>query len=89
MSRQQDYIRDVRRATVNLWESINFLLSAQAEWNALDYTNTLADGEGDNTGYTKAEVSAVVFTTANAIETLLDQVPALHLRAQEEKLSIT
>lgn len=72
MSREQDFITEARDANSKIWEGINALKSLQREWNALDYGTTLDDGEGENTGITKAEVGAVVFDTANALITVLD-----------------
>jgi hypothetical protein len=69
--RQQDYITIVRQKNRQLWDAINELQALQREWNALDYGNTLAAGEGDNTGVTAAEVGSVVFDTTNAFVTVL------------------
>lgn len=71
---QQDYISNARnnaRAILNAYESL--IGSMQDEWNALDYGNTLEDGQGENAGITKAEVGSVVFDTANALKTLFAQ----------------
>ena len=67
MGRQQDFITEARQANQAIWDGINALVALQREWNALDYGNTLADGEGANAGYTKTEVGSVVFDTANAM----------------------
>jgi hypothetical protein len=72
MSREQDFITIAREAARQVWEGINTLKSLQREWNALDYGNTLPDGEGANAGITEAEVGAVVFATADALEDTLD-----------------
>ena len=72
-SRQSDYIGEVRKEARKLWDAINALKALQLEYNALDYGNTLPDGEGDNEGYTKAEVGSVVFDTTEAILTLFGQ----------------
>ena len=69
--RPQDYISVVRQNNKQLWDALNNLVALQREYNALDYGTTLADGEGDNTGITKAEVGAVVFDTANALAAVL------------------
>ena len=69
--RPQDYISVVRQNNKQLWDALNNLVALQREYNALDYGNTLEDGEGDNTGITKAEVGAVVFDTANALAAVL------------------
>ncbi len=71
MSRQSDYISEARAANKQLWNALQTLVELQSEWNALDYGNTLADGEGANAGYTKLEVGAVVFETANAFVAVL------------------
>lgn len=74
MARQSDFISSARAANRAIWDGLNTLKTLQREWNALDYGTTLEDGdpEGDNAGITAAEVGAVVFATADAIETLLD-----------------
>lgn len=72
-NRQQDYITEARQAAQALWAAVLQLEAMQAEWNALDYGNTLADGEGANAGYTKAEVGSVVHDTTNALRALFQQ----------------
>ena len=72
MSREQDYISLVRDANRKIWEGINQLKAFQREWQALDYGNTLDVGVGENVGLTAAQVGAVVFDTANALETTLN-----------------
>ena len=79
MAREQDYITLARNYAKNLWDAVNELEALQAEWNALDYTNTLPNGEGANEGYTAAEVGAVVFDTTNAVRTRLGQGHATNL----------
>ena len=69
--RPQDYITLARQNNKQLCDALNNLIAVQREYNALDYGNTLEDGEGDNTGITKAEVGAVVFDTANALAAVL------------------
>ena len=71
-SRQQDYISAIRTANRKIWDGLNELKSAQREWNALDYGNTLTAGEGANEGITKTMVGSVTFDTANALETTLN-----------------
>jgi len=70
--RQADYITEARQAARALWDAILKLEALQSEWNALDYGTTLSDGEGENSGYTKTEVGAVVFDTANAMRGVLN-----------------
>lgn len=72
MARNQDFITEARKRNRALWVALHELLAMQSEWNGLDYGNTLEDGIGANAGYTKTEVGAVVFDTANAIKTVLD-----------------
>lgn len=79
MSREQDYITETRTAAKELYDAILRLEALQSEWNALDYTNTLADGEGVNAGYTAVEVGAVVFDTANAMRGQLNAGHATNL----------
>jgi hypothetical protein len=69
--RDQNYITEVRQNAKKFWDAVNALKGLQPEWQALDYGNTLADGEGDNLGYNRAQVGAVVFATTDAILALL------------------
>jgi len=71
-SHQQDYISNVRAANRKIWDGLNELVSAQREWNALDYGNTLPVGEGANEGVNKTQVGAVVFDSANALVATLN-----------------
>lgn len=78
--RQQDYITIVRNNARILWNSINELKAPQAEWNALDYSNTLeTPTSGENAGITAVMVGAVVFDTANAATSLLGEGHATNL----------
>lgn len=70
-SRQQAYITEAKAQTQRFWEAFLLLKSLQEEWTSNDYTNNLADGTGENDGYSAAEVGAVVNTTINAVDTLL------------------
>lgn len=70
--RTQDYITLSRQNNKALWDALNNLVALQREWQALDYGNTLPDGDGENAGITPAEVGAVVFDTANALVAVLN-----------------
>ena len=70
-NRDQDFITEARQNARKLWDAVNALKALQAEYNALDYGSTLKDGVGENEGYTKSEVGAVVFATTDAIFNLL------------------
>lgn len=70
-TRDQLYITIVRQHNRQIWDGINALLALQREYNALDYGTTLEDGTGENAGITHAEVGAVVFDTANALQAVL------------------
>jgi len=71
MARGQDFITLARQHNKAIWDGINALVAMQREWNALDYGNTLPDGEGGNADYTADEIGAVVFDTANALVAVL------------------
>jgi len=79
MSREQDYISLVRQANRQIWDGLNQLIALQREWNALDYGSTLDTGQGENTGITAAAVGAVVFDTANALVSTLNQGHATNM----------
>lgn len=73
MARSSDYITAVRGANKAIWDGINELVALQREYVALDYGTTLvADTQGNNVGYTPAEITSVVFDTANALVAVLD-----------------
>ena len=78
-NRSQDYISLIRTANRQIWDAVNTLVSAQREWNALDYGTTLGDGEGDNEGVTKIMVGAVAFDTANAFVATLNAGHAINM----------
>lgn len=67
MSREQDFISEAKAANKAIWDNIHKLKGMQSEWNALDYGNTLDDGEGANVPLTKTEVGSVVFDTTDAL----------------------
>ena len=79
MSRQSDYITIARQEKKKLWDAVNALKALQLEYNALDYGSTLPDGVGENEGYTKSEVGAVVFATTDAILSLFSAGHATNL----------
>jgi hypothetical protein len=58
------YQQEVAIANKAVWDGINALVSAQREWNALDYGKMQVEGS--------SETGAVVFDTANALVTLLN-----------------
>ncbi len=68
MSREQDFITAARAANRQIWDGYHALRALQDEWSALDYGNTLDDGEGPNAGILAADVGAVVFATTDEIK---------------------
>jgi len=80
-NRKSDFVTEARIAVRQLWQAHQTLEKLQAEWNALDYDNTLADGgfEGENAHLNTAQVSAAVFTTPDAIRGLLTAGHATNL----------
>jgi hypothetical protein len=74
-ARDEDYVTLVRQANRDLWEAWLVLKGLQNEWNAQDYGNTLdLDVSGDNGHLDATKVGAVVFDTANAIDTAVMQI---------------
>ena len=74
-SQKQAFINRARAAATSLWNAQQELLELQKSWNALDYGNTIVtpdDFTGDNEGLTGAQIGAVVFDTANAVQVVLD-----------------
>ena len=72
MARGSDFITLARQHNKAIWDGINALVAMQREWTALDYGNTLDDGDGANADYTADEVGAVVFDTATALVAVLN-----------------
>jgi hypothetical protein len=72
-ARQQTYISITRQQAAILWNALNALEELEHEWIAQDYTNTLADGTGANSGITKQMVSDVVNTSVPALRALMDE----------------
>jgi len=72
MPREADYVGTVRDNARALWNAINNLKSLQREWDALDYGTTLPDDTANNPGIAASEVGAVVFSTADAMITVLN-----------------
>lgn len=69
--RQQDYYSQVRQANRQAWEAMLTLVSLQNEWNAQNYTETLAPGIGENSGLLATDLSAVIFDAADAVASTL------------------
>jgi hypothetical protein len=70
-TRQQDYYTQVREANRAAWQAMLTLVSLQREWDAQNYAETLAPGEGNNSGLVASDLSAVIFDAANAVATVL------------------
>jgi len=77
MARPEEYVEEVRALNKQAWEGILGLLKLQEEWNALDYANTLPTVSG----FTSAQVGAVVFAAAGALKTTLDSGIATNMAA--------
>lgn len=71
VARDQDYYGAVRDNARALWNALNELQALQAEWNAGDYGNTLADGSGPNQSLVAADLGAVIFDGANALRVVM------------------
>lgn len=78
-SQTQNFITNARNETQKLWDAFHELKNMQAQWNALDYGNTLSDGEGANYGINHAQIGSAVFDAVNAIQVVLDAGNATNL----------
>jgi hypothetical protein len=67
MPRKEEFVADARRYARAIWDNLNALQALQAEWNALDYGNTL----GTHEGLVPTDVGSVVFDTATALRATL------------------
>lgn len=70
-ARQQDYMTLARQYNKQLVDAYLALKGMQFEWSAEDVGNNAFNGEGENDGYTSAQVGAVVFDTVGAIDTMM------------------
>jgi len=72
MARDQDFITEARQHNQAIWKAIHDAHSRmQSEWNAKDFGNTLADGEGENEGINKEEAGAFVFATIDVFHAII------------------
>lgn len=73
MARSEDFYSIARQAAKQIWDANHVLQNLQDEWNALDYGNTLPDGDtsGSNAGMTRGEIGAVVFATGDAVNAVV------------------
>ena len=72
-NRDEEYVRIARQKAIQLWNAYQDLKSMQDEWNAQDYGNTLTiDPGGNNADILPADVGAVVFATADAINVVMN-----------------
>jgi hypothetical protein len=78
MSRDQQFISEMRAAVRAIWNGINTLKSGQREWNAKDYLNNLEAGDGEHAGLAPADIGACVFDTTNQIEAAITGANAGH-----------
>lgn len=63
----------MRQNTIQLWQAYQAIRSLKDEWNAQDYGNTLEiDPGGNNADILPADVGAVVFATADAINGVMN-----------------
>lgn len=70
-TRERDYYTNARASARKVWDGINELVALQREYNALDYGNSLPDGEANHSGVVAADLGAAVFDTANALAAVL------------------
>lgn len=74
MSRSKQFVSDTRQASIDLIASIDRMRALRREWDALGYSGTLdAAGvfTGDNADVTEPDIAAVIGTTLDAIDGLL------------------
>jgi hypothetical protein len=72
-ARQSDWISLVRQQSTTLIETVDALNALRSEYDALDYGNTMTDDDfaGANEDVTIAEIQAVIGTTLDALNALL------------------
>lgn len=71
--RSEDFYTIARQAAKQIWDANHTLQNLQDEWNALDYGNTLPDGDanGSNAGMTSAIIGAALFATGDAVDAVV------------------
>jgi hypothetical protein len=75
-NKQSDFFSNARAYSKMIYDGVNGLKNLQNQFNYGGYgpggPNPLPPGIGENDGITSAEVSAVVFDTADALSTTLN-----------------
>lgn len=65
---KDNYYSEARTAVEQFWNAYHKLIAMQTQWNALDYLNTLGDGENDHAGITVAALGSAIFDTTNEVK---------------------
>lgn len=74
-NRPSDFVTEVRQVSTVLLQTVNGLDALRREWDGLDYLHTLTDEggfEGSNADVDVDDIAAVIGTTLDAINELLN-----------------
>jgi plastocyanin domain-containing protein len=74
-NRPSDFVTEVRQVSTALLQTVNGLDALRREWDGLDYLNTITgEGgfEGSNSDVDVDDIAAVIGTTLDAINELLN-----------------
>lgn len=73
MSRQEQFVAEVRLATRKIIDGYNELEALKKEWDALDYATTIPEAgvEGDHAGINRAAIADVVGTSRGALASMM------------------
>jgi len=80
-NRPSDFVSQTRDLATTLLQTINGLDALRKEWDGMNYLDTLPPEafEGANSDVTKDEIAAVIGTTLDALNALLDEGHATNL----------
>lgn len=74
-NRPSDFVSEVRQMSTILLQTMNGLDALRREWDGMDLGNTLTDEgafEGENSDVDVSDISAVIGTTLDALNGLLN-----------------
>lgn len=75
MNRPSDFVTEVRQMSTDLLQRINGMDALRREWDGLDYLHTLTEQggfEGSNADVDVDDIAAVIGTTLDALNELLN-----------------
>lgn len=75
MNRPSDFVTEIRQLSTVFLQTVNGMDSLRREWDGLDYLHSLTESgafEGSNSDVDVDDIAAVIGTTLDAINALLN-----------------